>query len=172
MSSSLSFISWFGSSVCLSKTLSYGRCLALPLPGFGASSKGLLRNSHLSANGIAPIRWTLPLRPPSKAPLRVGLLGSNTRETPKLSNAIGWERKGLIYLAKSGVTLEPQCNPTHLFCNKGGFTRVQGQQNSKIKWSDWLRAKVWTQGVYTRVQMQGMRTKMVLMWPHFLTKSW
>jgi hypothetical protein len=72
-----------------SKTSSYRRCLALPLLGFGASSKGLLRNLHLSANIIAPIRLTLPLGPPSKAALRVGLLGSNTIETPKLSNAIG-----------------------------------------------------------------------------------
>lgn len=38
------------------------------------------------------------------------------------------------------------------------YTRVnQDQRNFEIKRSYWVRAKIWTQGVYYRVQVQGMK---------------
>ena len=37
------------------------------------------------------------------------------------------------------------------------YTRVQDQRKYEFERSYWLRAKLWTQGVYTRVQVKGMK---------------
>jgi hypothetical protein len=47
----------------------------------------------------------------------------------------------------------------HLFEANGGFTLgSQSQSDSEIERSYWLRAIFWTQGVYTRVQSQNIKS--------------
>jgi sarcosine oxidase delta subunit len=45
------------------------------------------------------------------------------------------------------------------------------EENPKSSDSSGQEQNNWTQGVYIRVQAQGMDTSMALMWRHFLTKS-